>query len=226
MGRELPPPLPPLSPAPAAPEGARWRVGLTGGIASGKSVVAGHFAALGVPVVDLDLVAREVVAPGTALLGAVIGRFGPGVRRADGSLDRGALRRIVFADAGARRDLEALLHPAIAVRCEQLVAAARGPYVLIVEPLLVEAGHADHYDRVLVVDTDPGLQLERLRRRDGASEAEARAVIAAQADRADRLASAADVIANDGDPATLAMQVRELHERYLGLARASSTIAG
>jgi dephospho-CoA kinase len=197
---------------------APWRVGLTGGIASGKSTVAARFAALGVPVIDLDQVAREVVQPGMPLLARVLERFGAGVRNSNGGLDRRALRELVFADEGARRDLEALLHPAIRARAAQLSAAAGGPYQIIVEPLITESGSRARYDRVLLVDCDEALQRTRLMARDGATAQQADAALAAQATRAARRALADDVLENSSNPATLDSQVRALHARYLALA--------
>jgi dephospho-CoA kinase len=202
-----------------------WRVGLTGGIASGKSTVAAMFAALGVPTIDLDHVAREVVAPGSALLTRVLDRFGPGVRTAKGGLNRRALRELVFADATARRDLEALLHPAIRERAAQHSAAAGGPYQVIVDPLIAESGSAGHYDRVLLVDCDEALQRQRLAQRDGATSAQAAAALAIQASRTARRAVAADVLENGGEPSALQPQVRALHERYLALAAAAAAAA-
>jgi len=195
------------------------RVALTGGIASGKSTVAALFGELGVPIIDLDEIAREVVTPGSALLTQVIERFGPRVRCADGSLDRGALREIVFRDAGARASLESLLHPAIRARAAQREAAARGAYSITVIPLLAETGRASDYNRVLLVDCDEQLQRERLAQRDGSSAATIEAALGAQAARAARRALANDVIVNDGALATLAPRVRELHAQYLDLAR-------
>ena len=199
------------------------RVALTGGIASGKSTVAALFAALGVPVIDMDALAREVVAPGSALLAQVIARFGPGVRSRDGSLDRRALREIVFHDARARHDLEALLHPAIVARAAQLSAAAKGPYQIIVVPLLAETGAAPQYDRVLLVDCDEAQQRARLAQRDGSRPDLVDAALAAQATRAARLALANEVIRNDGEPAALEPKVRELHRQYLELAAARAS---
>jgi len=195
-----------------------WRVVLTGGIASGKSTVAALFAELGVPVIDVDDVAREVVEPGTPLLGRVLARFGPGVRAADGSLDRRALRKVVFHDAAARRELEAMLHPAIQARTEQHLAGAGGAYQLVVVPLLAETGGASRYDRVLVVDCDEALQRARLAQRDGSNPALIEAVLAAQASRAARLRIATDVIHNDGSAEAMRPQVRQLHAQYLHLA--------
>ena len=212
------------APAGTAPP-RRWVLGLTGGIASGKSTVAGEFARLGVPVIDLDQVAREVVAAGTPLLEEVFRRFGQDLRRQDGQLDRRALRTRVFADEKLRRQLESLLHPAIQARTAELLVAAPGPYQIIVNPLLAESDARARYDRVLVVDCDSGQQRTRLAARDGADAGQAEAMIAAQATRAQRLAVADDVLANDADLSALAAQVRALHQRYLGLAQSSSTIA-
>jgi dephospho-CoA kinase len=194
------------------------RIGLTGGIASGKSTVAGLFAALDVPIIDADQIAREVVAPGTALRAALFEHFGEQIRDASGGLDRAALRRLVFADAQRRQELEALLHPAIRERAQQLSAQAPGPYQIHVIPLLIETGAAGHYQRVLVVDCPEPLQRTRLRARAGISAYEADAMLAAQASRAARLARADDVIVNDTDVAALRPQVAALHQRYLQIA--------
>jgi dephospho-CoA kinase len=193
-------------------------VGLTGGVASGKSTVAQLFAERGVPVIDLDQVARDVVAPGTPLLARVIERFGPEVRQADGSLDRRALRRRIFAHPQERRELEGLLHPAILRRTAELVATAGGPYQIIVNPLLVEMDAPGRYDRVLVVDCEEAVQRARLGQRDGSGPEEIAGILAAQTTRARRLQLADDVIVNDGDLAALVPKVAALHERYLRLA--------
>jgi dephospho-CoA kinase len=207
--------------APAPSTGKRWlRVGLTGGIASGKSAVAALFSAHGVPIIDADRVAREVVAPGTALLQQVFERFGAALRAGDGSLDRVALRQLVFANPELRRELERLLHPAIRRRCDELSAQAGGPYQIHVVPLLVETHGESHYDRVLVVDCPESLQIERLRARDGADAEQAQAMLSAQASREQRLAAASDVILNDGAAAALAPQVAALHQRYQALSAA------
>jgi dephospho-CoA kinase len=198
-----------------------YRVGLTGGIASGKTTVSRLFAALGVPVLDSDEIARDVVAPGTPALDAICSRFGPAVIQADGSLDRRALRGIVFADPEARRALEAITHPAIRAEMDRRSRAAGGTYQVFAIPLLVETGGRDRVDRVLVVDCDEETQLRRVMLRDGVDEAGARAVLAAQAGRRARLAVADDVIVNDGDLASLRDQVEALHRQYLDAARAS-----
>jgi len=194
------------------------RVGLTGGIASGKSAVSRLFASHGVPIIDSDEIARALLAPGNALTGAVFTRFGAELQRADGSLDRALLRARVFADSAARRDLEQLLHPAIAARAQQLGEVAGGPYQIYVVPLLIEAGVRERYDRVLVVDCPESLQLSRLLARDGIGLSLAHAMLAAQAPRAARLAAADDVIDNADGVEALAPQVAALHAKYLALA--------
>lgn len=202
-----------------------FRVGLTGGIASGKSRVAEFFAVRGVPVIDSDLITREVVAAGTPGLAAIRERFGERIIDVDGSLDRRALRALVFTDAAARRDLEAITHPLIRARMRALNEAARGPYVINAIPLLAEGGGRRDLDRVLVVDCPEPLQVTRVMARDRVDEAGARAVIAAQAPRAARLAIADDVIVNDGDLAALEAAVDTLHGRYLQLAAAAAAAA-
>ena len=186
-------------------------VGLTGGIGSGKSLVAELLAAHGATIIDADVLAREVVAPRTPGLAAVRERFGTGVLRADGSLDRGALGRIVFDDPVARRDLEAIIHPAVRARAAALTAAApEGAVVVQVIPLLVETGQQGHFDQVVVVDVDPEEQLSRIVRRDGLSEAEAHARLRAQASREARLAAAHVVLRNNGTRDDLATVVDRL----------------
>ena len=196
-----------------------FRVGLTGGIASGKSTVARLFEALGVPVIDTDMLAREVVAPGEPLLAQISARFGAGVLGADGRLDRAALRQIVFADAAARADLEQLTHPAIRARLEARSAVLGGPYQLLVIPLLVETAGRTPVDRVLVVDCSEALQIRRLQARDGTTLEQARQILAAQATREARLAMANDVIVNEGDLGEVRDRVASLHTTYVKLAR-------
>lgn len=200
-----------------------FRVGLTGGIASGKSTVTRLFEALGVPVIDTDVLAREVVAPGEPLLGQIAARFGAGVLAVDGSLDRTALRAIVFSDAAARADLEQLTHPAIRARLEALSTVLGGPYQLLVIPLLVETGGRTPVDRVLVVDCSEALQIRRLQARDGTTLEQARQILAAQATREARLAMANDVIVNEGDLGAVRDRVANLHATYLKLAGQAAT---
>ncbi len=192
------------------------RVGLTGGIASGKTTVSRLFARLGVPIIDTDVIARDVVAPGTPLLQRVDEELGPGLIGADGALQRRQLRERVFSDPDARRRLEELLHPAIRAEVARQSAQATGPYHILVIPLLVEGQGRIPVDRVLVVDCPEDLQIQRLQARDGSSAAQARAMLAAQASRAARLAAADDVIMNDGDPDRLEAAVSALHQKYCG----------
>lgn len=213
----------------AEPAASRpYRVALTGGIASGKSTVADLFAALGVPLVDTDLIARDVVEPGRPALARIVAEFGADVVDDAGRLDRRQLRERIFADPDARRRLESILHPAIREEMERRSRAAAGryPYHLLVIPLLAEGGRRDHVDRVLVVDAPEGTQVERLMTRDGVNREQAEASLRAQAGRAARLAMADDVVENTGHVDALAAQVRRLHERYLELAAAARSAQG
>ena len=195
-------------------------VGLTGGVASGKSEVERRFAARGVTVADADIAAREAVATGSEGLAAVVDAFGGGVLQADGSLDRARMRRIVFADDDARRRLEAIVHPQVRLRLRRACEAAPGPYAIAAIPLLAEGGR-EHYpwiDRVLVVDVPREVQLARLQQRDGIDAALAGRMLAAQVDRATRLELADDVIYNDGPLDALDGHVAALDARYRRLA--------
>ncbi|MBV9098756.1 MAG: dephospho-CoA kinase [Frankiaceae bacterium] len=191
-------------------------VGLTGGIGSGKSEVARRLAALGAVVVDADVVAREVVEPGTPGLDAVVAAFGPDVLTADGRLDRDRLAALVFGDADARARLNAIVHPLVRERTVALVtqAATADPHAVVVNdvPLLVEAGLAKTggYDAIVVVAADPATQRRRLVEQRGMAPADADARIAAQAPLADKLAVADYVVRNEGDLAELDAQVREV----------------
>jgi dephospho-CoA kinase len=200
------------------------RIGLTGGIASGKSTVTQRFGELSVPVIDADVASRSVVEPGKPGLAQVVQRFGGGVLDADGRLDRRALRDLIFKDSSLRQALDAILHPLIRAEMEREAAQAKGPYVVMAIPLLVEGGGAGkRADRVLVVDADETLQIQRLRARDGSSVEQARAILASQANRAARLAAADDVLLNTGTVAELRQAVDRLHEQYLQLAQTSSS---
>ncbi len=196
-------------------------IGLTGGVGSGKSTVARQFAALGVPVIDADEIARELVAPGQPALQAIARRFGREVLDARGRLRRDVLRRRIFDDAEARRALEAILHPRIRDEIRRRLATLHAPcgYALVVIPLLLESGWQDLVQRILVVDCPESLQIARTMARDGIDRAQAEAMLAAQVDHASRLAAADDVIHNEGEAEALAPQVAELHRRYCALAR-------
>ena len=196
-------------------------IGLTGGVASGKSTIEAHFRALGVAVADADLAAREAVAAGSDGLAEVVAAFGADVLTADGELDRPAMRRRVFTDPEARRRLEAIVHPRVRTALAEACRAAPGTYAIASIPLLAEGGGKDAYpwlDRILVVDTPEQVQLTRLLRRDGIDEALARTMIAAQATRQQRLAMADDVIVNDGPLEKLEAQVIALDTLYRRLA--------
>ncbi len=194
------------------------RIGLTGGIASGKSTVAQLFAERGAAVLDTDAIAREVVEPGTPGLAALVSALGAGILDEAGLLDRAELRRRVFADAATRREVEAILHPAILARLERQSHETRGPYQVFVIPLLVESRLEHIVDRILVVDCPEEEQLRRLMARDGESRASALRMLEAQATRERRLAGADDVIDNGGPAAALPAQVAALDRRYRDLA--------
>ena len=187
------------------------RVGLTGGIASGKTTVSDALREHGAVVIDADLLAREVVEPGTPGLAAIVARFGPGVLTEDGRLDRAALGQIVFADAQDRRDLEAIIHPAVRARAADIEAAAPPDAVVVqVIPLLVETGQHDDFDVLVVVDAEPDHQLARLRQRNGLDPEAAQARISAQAARHERLAVADVVLDNTADHDELRRQIDRL----------------
>jgi dephospho-CoA kinase len=195
-------------------------VGLTGGIGSGKSAAAALFAERGITVVDTDAIAHSLTAPGGGAMAAIRAEFGAAVAGADGALDRAAMRAIVFADPGARKRLEAILHPMIRAESERLLAAdgVRAPYAILMVPLLVESGdYRKRVDRVAVVDCAEATQIARVMSRNGLARAEVERILAAQASRAERLAAADDVIDNGGELAALAPQVELLHGKYLAL---------
>ena len=194
-------------------------VGLTGGMGSGKTTVSNLFAELGVPVIDTDLIGRQLTDPGSEVLDEVRTMFTDEVMHADGTLDRAALRRLVFKDTPARRRLEALLHPRIRKRVGQDLALLDVPYSIVVIPLLVEAGgYRDVLDRVLVIDCPQAMQIERVMLRSDLSRDEVEAMLATQASREKRLAVANDVILNTTTPDVLRTQVIRLHQHYGALA--------
>jgi dephospho-CoA kinase len=197
-------------------------VGLTGGIGSGKSAAAEIFAALGAAIVDTDVIAHELTGPQGAAMPELRAAFGADIVAADGSLDRPAMRKRVFADKAARERLESILHPLIRAesgrRCTAVLAAG-APYAVLVVPLLVESGdYRERVARIAVVDCAETAQLARVMARSRLSRAEAQDIMATQASRAQRRAAADDLIDNDGDMANLQRQVAELHRRYLALA--------
>jgi dephospho-CoA kinase len=197
-------------------------VGLTGGIGSGKSAAAAEFGRLGAAVVDTDAIAHELTEAGGSAIPEIQRVFGPAAIDASGAMDRGKMRARVFADPGTKQALEALLHPLIREESQRRIAAARAPYVIHVVPLLVESpGYRRRVDRVLVIDAPEELQVERVRSRSGLSAAEVRAIVAAQATRAQRLAAADDVIENRGTIEALREQVAALHRKYLEYGQAA-----
>ena len=202
---------------------SEYIIGVTGGVASGKSEVTRRFEALGVAVADADLAAREAVAAGSPGLAEVVSTFGPGVLTTAGELDRTAMRQRVFEDPAARQRLEAIIHPRVRAWLRQECEAALGPYAIAAIPLLTEGGGRDAYpwiDRILVVNVPVAVQIERLMRRDDVDRTLAEAMLAAQASREDRLAIADDVIVNDGALEALDGEVARLDQLYRGLAEA------
>ncbi|HTO18146.1 MAG TPA: dephospho-CoA kinase [Pseudomonas sp.] len=194
-----------------------WILGLTGGIGSGKSAAAAHFAQLGIDLVNADQAARWVVEPGRPALAQIAAHFGADILQADGSLDRAALRARVFQDAEQRRWLERLLHPLIRQEIIEVLARATSPYAILESPLLIESGQSQLCQRVLVIDVPEAVQISRTVSRDGNDEAQVRAIMAAQASRSERLAKADDVIVNDRDLSWLQQEVERLHRFYLTL---------
>lgn len=199
-----------------------FTVGLTGGVASGKSLAATMFEKLGVPVLDADQVSRDVVAPPSPVLDAIVGAFGNDMRRGDGTLDRARLRALVFADPAARKKLEGLTHPAIRTRLRQWRDAQTAPYCVLSAAILFEAGFDALVDRVLVVDADPQQQIQRLIARDGIASTLAQQMLAAQMDGRTRCERADDVLSNTGSAEALSDAVKVLHARYRALAGAGS----
>lgn len=194
-------------------------VAITGGIGSGKTTIANQFAALGIEVVDADVIAREVVEPGTPALAAIVSHFGSDILNAQGELDRRALRERIFNHNEEKSWLNALLHPLIRHEMLRQCAAASSPYCLLVVPLLVENKLTGLADRVLVIDVDEATQIKRTCRRDGVSRAQAEAILASQASRAERLAAADDVLDNQsGTSETIQARILALHETYLAFA--------
>ncbi len=197
-----------------------FRVGLTGGIGAGKTAVSDRFARLGVPVIDTDQIARALTAPGGSALPAIREAFGSALFDASGLLDRAALRHRVFGDAGARRQLEAILHPLIRAEAEREMRAAAGPYQILVIPLLIETGTwRDQVQRVLVVECPESVRIERVMARNGLTRTEVEAIVATQASDAQRRDAADDIVVNAEEADSLDASVKQLHAQYLELAR-------
>lgn len=200
-------------PAPA------FAVGLTGGIGSGKSLVADMLGERGAAIVDTDAIAHALTAPRGAAMDAIGAAFGPDFVTPEGALDRTRMRTLVFTDPDAKRRLEAILHPLIRAEAEDRAARAAAPYVVFVVPLLVESGGwRARVQRILVVDCPESVQIQRVMARNNMAEAQVRAILAAQASRAERLAAADDVIVNDGPIAALGPEVDRLHAKYLAFS--------
>lgn len=208
------------------PAGPRLVVGLTGGVASGKSAACERFAALGVPIIDADRIARDVVQPGEPALETLVAAFGDTILTPDGGLDRSAMRQRVFADDHDRRRLEAIIHPYVRERMRQQLAACTAAYVIMAVPLLLESHMTDMVHRVLVVDVPEEVQEQRLQQRDDATAEQARAMRRAQASRHERLQQADDVIDNTGSIAALNAAVDRLDRTYRALADSMSPAPG
>lgn len=193
-------------------------VGLTGGIGSGKSVVTDIFARYGVPIIDTDLIARELVQPGKPALEAIAKQFGPQCISTNGHLNRAHLRKMVFADPNLRKRLEGILHPRIKTAVRERLKALSGRYCIVVIPLLVETGMSDVAHRILVVDAPESVQIDRVMARDHVDRAQAQQTLAAQATREQRLAIADDTVFNAGSTDDLEREISALHEKFLALA--------
>lgn len=206
----------------AKPPTPRFSVGLTGGIGSGKSLVADLFAARGAALIDTDQIAHQLTMPSGAAMPAIRAAFGAEFIGADGAMDRTKMRQRVFADAAARQRLESILHPLIQSECARAAASAAGEYLMFVVPLLVESGRwRQQVARILVVDCPEAIQIQRVMRRNGMSETQVRAIMATQATRSARLAAADDIIVNDAEADALIPQVDRLHAFYLARSRAN-----
>lgn len=194
-------------------------VGLTGGIGSGKSEVSARFAKLGIMIVDADVMAREVVEPGTDALTQISFHFGKEILNAGGSLNRSKLRETIFANAAEKQWLESLLHPIINASIRQQLANSTSVYSILASPLLLETQQFQLVNRILVVDTSEELQIKRASLRDKNNEAQIKAIMQTQLSRQDRCARADDIILNHGDIHELDEQIEKLHQSYLALAR-------
>ena len=195
-----------------------FTIALTGGIASGKTLISGEFKKLGVPVIDTDVIAHQIVEPGQPALLEIKNTFGPGILDESGKLWRRALRELIFTDPDARKKLESILHPMIRQEVSNAIAKVNKHYCILVIPLLAERGAYPDVDRVLVVDVDPETQIIRLMARDNSSRAQAEQALTSQASRDQRLAIADDVLDNSGSPEDARHEVAQLHWKYIQLA--------
>lgn len=200
-----------------------FKVGLTGGIASGKSTVCRLFSHYGIPIIDADVIARQLVEPGQAALKKIARTFGNKLLRADGSLNRHAARTLIFSDSKAKQQLENILHPQIRQQLVQQSEQLTADYCILAIPLLIEANMEDLVDRILIIDIEPELQLQRLCERDNLSSQDAQLILNHQCDQQQRLTRADDVINNSGPPESLAQFVDNLHKKYCKLAQSSAT---
>ena len=199
-------------------------IGLTGGIASGKTLVSNAFESLGASVIDADIVAREAVAKDSQGLHQLVQHFGNSILDSNALLNRSALREIIFSDSSARKTVDGILHPIIRQLSDNYIAEAKAQghaYTIYVVPLLVETGQQERFDKILVVDVAQSTQIERLMKRDNIDETQAQAILDAQASREQRLEVADDVINNEGDIETVKQHVERLHQQYLVLSKST-----
>ena len=208
-----------MSPQPASVDKPPYIVALTGGIASGKTLVSDEFAKLGVPVVDMDVIAHDIVEPGQPALKEIEAAFGSDIIDSNGRLKRPAIRSLIFSDPEARKNLESILHPRIRQKASEAVAKISSAYCILVIPLLTEQRVYPNVNRILVVDVEPETQINRLMARDGGSREQAEKTLAAQASREQRLNIAGDVLDNSGSVEQVCDEVAKLHEKYGRLAR-------
>ncbi len=202
----------------AAGDNHPYTVALTGGIASGKTLISDEFARLGVPVIDTDIIAREIVEPGQPALKEIESIFGPGIIDANGRLERAELRALIFSDPKARKKLESILHPRIRLQAGEAIAKLTSAYCILVIPLLAKRDAYPYLDRILVVDVEPETQINRLMARDNNSRKLAEQALASQLNREQRLKIADDILDNSGSPEQARLEVSRLNRKYLSLA--------